>query len=58
MEVFFTNKKITNSQLLIIQNLKTLNINFSVSLYETLFLLMRNLKDEKAIYESLKHMND
>jgi|LauGreDrversion4_2_1035121.scaffolds.fasta_scaffold30090_3 hypothetical protein len=51
IDLVFTHKKLLNHKLLVLQNNQTLNINFSVALYETLFLLVNNLKDEKEAYE-------
>jgi hypothetical protein len=33
---------------------RILNINFSVALYETIFLIVNSLKEEKECYEALK----
>jgi hypothetical protein len=36
---------------LILRNQSTLNLNFSVALYETLFLLVNSLKEEQLHYQ-------
>jgi len=46
LEVLFSSLHDKNHQRLILRNQSTLNLNFSVALYETLFLLVNSLKEE------------
>jgi hypothetical protein len=50
LDVHFSSHQDKNQHILILRNQSTLNLNFSVALYETLFLLVNSLKEEQAKY--------
>jgi hypothetical protein len=44
IDILFVNREQTNNKHLIIKNQDTFNVNLSVALYETLFILSDNLE--------------
>jgi hypothetical protein len=50
LDVHFSSLQDKNQHILILRNQSTLNLNFSVALYETLFLLANSFKEEQSQY--------
>jgi hypothetical protein len=47
LELIFENDKLRNDKKIRVENIGTMNINFSVALYDSIFTLMHTLSDEK-----------
>ena len=47
VELIFEHEKLRNDKKIKVENIGTMNINFSVALYDSIFTLMHTLSDEK-----------
>jgi hypothetical protein len=54
VRLIFDNNKTKNEKLIKLENLGTMNINFSVALYDSIFSLIHNFTDEKEKYNKIK----